>query len=112
MGTERLSSEVQSLDGSGDSGPGAEEPRAEFDYDNNRFPYSIVWQPFPLLGWILPCIGHMGIADSQGVIYDFQGPYTIMYISRPELVSLCPCPCPRLQCCPAALQPHPPPAAR
>ena len=52
-----------------------------FDYDANRFPYSIVWQPFPVLGWILPCIGHMGIADSSGVIYDFQGPHTIMCVS-------------------------------
>ena len=31
-----------------------------------------------MLGWILPCIGHMGICDSNGVVYDFQGPYTII----------------------------------
>lgn len=73
---------------------------AAFDYDANRFPYSIVWQPFPVLGWILPCIGHMGIADSRGVIYDFQGPYTIMCVNAPRLrpsglpPSRQPAPCP------------------
>jgi hypothetical protein len=27
--------------------------------------------------WIFPFIGHTGIADSNGVIYDFAGPYSI-----------------------------------
>ncbi|CAH8431901.1 unnamed protein product [Schistosoma bovis] len=43
----------------------------------HRFPYSIVWTPIPLLTWFFPFIGHMGIANSYGVIYDFAGPYTI-----------------------------------
>ena len=71
------SHEVQSITGKDQQSSVA----AGFDYDANRFPYSIVWQPFPVLGWILPCIGHMGIADSSGVIYDFQGPYTIMCVN-------------------------------
>ena len=25
----------------------------------------------------MPCVGHMGIASSQGILYDFAGPYTI-----------------------------------
>lgn len=66
--------EVQSIT----AAPGNPVATPEVDYEANQFPYSIVWQPFPVLGWILPCIGHMGIADSTGVIYDFQGPYTIM----------------------------------
>ncbi|BHF80584.1 hypothetical protein SprV_0702371200 [Sparganum proliferum] len=29
------------------------------------------------LNWIFPPIGHVGIADSKGIIYDFAGPYYI-----------------------------------
>ena len=27
--------------------------------------------------WLIPIIGHMGIASSVGIIYDFAGPYTV-----------------------------------
>jgi hypothetical protein len=40
-------------------------------------PYTIVWTALPLITWMLPPIGHTGITDSQGVIYDFAGPYTV-----------------------------------
>jgi hypothetical protein len=30
------------------------------------FPYCIVWSPLPPITWVLPFIGHMGIADSRG----------------------------------------------
>jgi hypothetical protein len=43
----------------------------------SRFPCSIVWTPIPLITWILPFVGHMGICDSRGVIHDFAGPYFI-----------------------------------
>lgn len=36
-----------------------------------KYPYCIVWTPIPLLTWILPMVGHMGICKSNGVIYDF-----------------------------------------
>lgn len=42
-----------------------------------RFPTCIVWSPIPILTWFLPFIGHMGLADSKGTIFDFAGPYTI-----------------------------------
>lgn len=45
--------------------------------------YSILWSPIPIITWILPFVGHMGIADSKGVVYDFQGPYTIGKTTRP-----------------------------
>ena len=35
-----------------------------------RFPLCR-WSPIPLITWFLPFIGHTGIADSSGVIYDF-----------------------------------------
>lgn len=40
-------------------------------------PTSIVWAPLPLLSWILPLVGHVGITDSSGHIWDFAGPYQI-----------------------------------
>jgi transmembrane protein 222 len=43
----------------------------------NLYPYCILWSPLPPITWILPFIGHTGIADSQGVIHDFAGPYHI-----------------------------------
>jgi len=61
----------------------AHEDGHEHDYDlkidpeENRFPYCIVWGPLPLITWLLPFVGHMGICDSRGRIFDFQGPYSI-----------------------------------
>lgn len=43
----------------------------------DRYPYSIVWTPLPLITWLFPIIGHTGIADSEGVIHDFGGSYYI-----------------------------------
>ncbi|XP_076812783.1 transmembrane protein 222-like isoform X2 [Clavelina lepadiformis] len=45
--------------------------------DINRFPTCIVWTPLPMITWILPIIGHMGIATTAGVIRDFAGPYFV-----------------------------------
>ncbi|TKR64161.1 hypothetical protein L596_024743 [Steinernema carpocapsae] len=39
----------------------------------NRFPYCIVWVPIPLISWFFPFIGHIGIANSRGIIRDFSG---------------------------------------
>mmetsp|Transcript_2413 Transcript_2413/g.4871 ORF Transcript_2413/g.4871 Transcript_2413/m.4871 type:complete len:213 (+) Transcript_2413:18-656(+) len=52
--------------------------RPGIDFQNNRFPFCVVWQPFPPLTWFIPWIGHTGIADSTGRIFDFQGPYTVI----------------------------------
>ena len=43
----------------------------------NLYPNCILWSPLPPITWLLPFIGHTGIADSQGVIHDFAGPYHI-----------------------------------
>jgi hypothetical protein len=37
----------------------------------------VVWTQIPLLSWLFPFIGHVGICDSNGVVYDFQGPYHV-----------------------------------
>ncbi|KAD5960825.1 hypothetical protein E3N88_12297 [Mikania micrantha] len=39
-----------------------------------RFPYCIVWTPLPVISWLLPFIGHVGICREDGVILDFAGP--------------------------------------
>jgi hypothetical protein len=55
--------------------------RATKDYQidrvNDRYPYSIVWTPLPLITWLLPFIGHTGICYSSGIIRDFAGPYHV-----------------------------------
>ncbi|XP_052473741.1 transmembrane protein 222 isoform X3 [Carassius gibelio] len=43
----------------------------------SRYPFCIVWTPIPVLTWLLPFIGHMGICTSAGVIRDFAGPYFV-----------------------------------
>lgn len=55
-------------------------PPIDFQYD--KYPYCIVWTPIPVLSWFFPFIGHMGIANSTGVIRDFAGPY---YVSEDNM---------------------------
>ncbi len=52
------------------------------DSKEHRFPFCIVWTPLPLITWLFPFIGHMGIAYSTGVIRDFAGPY---YVSEDDM---------------------------
>ncbi|KAJ1366942.1 hypothetical protein KIN20_027746 [Parelaphostrongylus tenuis] len=47
------------------------------DIRRHRFPFCIVWTPLPVLTWIFPLIGHMGIATSKGIIRDFAGSYYV-----------------------------------
>ena len=37
------------------------------------FPFSIVYTPIPLVTWVLPFVGHVGVCSSSGLIYDFAG---------------------------------------
>mmetsp|Transcript_1401 Transcript_1401/g.1908 ORF Transcript_1401/g.1908 Transcript_1401/m.1908 type:complete len:161 (+) Transcript_1401:264-746(+) len=39
--------------------------------------FCIVWSPLPPITWIIPMIGHLGIADSNGIASDFRGPYYV-----------------------------------
>lgn len=52
------------------------------DVMNNLYPYCIVWTKLPLISFIFPFIGHTGICDSNGKIYDFAGSE---YIGEDEL---------------------------
>ncbi|GAB4815126.1 hypothetical protein N2152v2_002172 [Parachlorella kessleri] len=42
-----------------------------------RFPFCLVWTPIPVVTALLPFIGHMGVARSDGVVLDFAGPATV-----------------------------------
>jgi len=47
------------------------------DVKNHRYPFSLVWGPLPVITWLIPFIGHLGIADSEGRVHDFNGPFSI-----------------------------------
>lgn len=49
----------------------------EVDCGRDHFPFCIVWCPLPVLTWLLPFIGHLGIVTSEGIIHDFAGPYHV-----------------------------------
>ena len=44
---------------------------------HDRLSYCILWSPLPIITWVLPFIGHLGIADSRGIASDFQGPFFV-----------------------------------
>ncbi|XP_038722301.1 protein RTE1-HOMOLOG isoform X2 [Tripterygium wilfordii] len=46
----------------------------QIDPRRARFPYCIVWTPLPVISWLIPFIGHIGICREDGVILDFAGP--------------------------------------
>ncbi|XAR73818.1 hypothetical protein NMG60_11007915 [Bertholletia excelsa] len=46
----------------------------QIDPRRARFPFCIVWTPLPVISWLIPFIGHMGICREDGVILDFAGP--------------------------------------
>ncbi|KAK9803202.1 hypothetical protein WJX73_002787 [Symbiochloris irregularis] len=41
------------------------------------FPYCLVWCPIPVLSWLLPFVGHMGICTSTGKILDFAASFYV-----------------------------------
>jgi hypothetical protein len=52
------------------------------DVGRVRYPHCIVWTPIPVLTWLFPFVGHMGIARTDGVIRDFAGPYYVSVSSN------------------------------
>ena len=42
-----------------------------------RFPCCVVWTPLPVISWLLPFAGHLGICTEDGVILDFAGSYFV-----------------------------------
>lgn len=48
-------------------------PLGEVDPKRARFPCCIVWTPLPVVSWLAPYIGHVGIAREDGTVLDFPG---------------------------------------
>ncbi|CAO2171208.1 unnamed protein product [Urochloa humidicola] len=48
-------------------------PLGEIDPKKARFPCCIVWTPLPVVSWLAPYIGHVGICQEDGAILDFAG---------------------------------------
>ncbi|KAF6152240.1 hypothetical protein GIB67_005894 [Kingdonia uniflora] len=48
-------------------------PLNEIDPYKASFPCCIVWTPLPVVSWLAPFIGHVGICREDGVILDFSG---------------------------------------
>uniref|UniRef100_A0A1J3DFM0 Protein REVERSION-TO-ETHYLENE SENSITIVITY1 n=1 Tax=Noccaea caerulescens TaxID=107243 RepID=A0A1J3DFM0_NOCCA len=48
-------------------------PLGEIDPKKSKFPCCIVWTPLPVVSWLAPFIGHVGLCREDGVILDFSG---------------------------------------
>ncbi|KAL1204375.1 Protein REVERSION-TO-ETHYLENE SENSITIVITY1 [Cardamine amara subsp. amara] len=46
-------------------------PLSEIDTKKSKFPCCLVWTPLPVVSWLAPFIGHIGICREDGVILDF-----------------------------------------
>nr|XP_008338027.1 protein RTE1-HOMOLOG isoform X2 [Malus domestica] len=53
---------------------GSDSPTLQIDPKRSRFPCCIVWTPLPVISWLIPFVGHIGICREDGVILDFAGP--------------------------------------
>lgn len=52
-------------------------PLDEIDPKKAKFPCCLVWAPLPVVSWLAPFIGHVGICREDGVIFDFSGSYLV-----------------------------------
>lgn len=48
-------------------------PVDEINPKNAKFPCCLVWTPLPVVSWLAPFIGHVGICKEDGSIIDFSG---------------------------------------
>ena len=48
-------------------------PLDEVDSKKAKFPCCIVWTPLPVVSWLAPFIGHVGICMEDGAVLDFAG---------------------------------------
>ncbi|GLT25556.1 hypothetical protein SLA2020_006780 [Shorea laevis] len=48
-------------------------PLDEIDPKTAKFPCCLIWAPLPVVSWLAPFIGHVGICREDGAILDFSG---------------------------------------
>lgn len=59
-----------------------DEENTLLDKRNHSLSCCVLWTPIPVLTWLIPVFGHIGVSDSDGTVYDFVGPY---YINKGRL---------------------------
>jgi len=52
-------------------------PLDPVDPKNAKFPCCLVWNPLPVVSWLAPFIGHVGICREDGTVLDFSGSYCV-----------------------------------
>ncbi|KAK7377045.1 hypothetical protein VNO80_02465 [Phaseolus coccineus] len=52
-------------------------PLDQIDPTNTKFPCCLVWNPFPVVSWLAPFFGHVGICREDGVVIDFSGSHEV-----------------------------------
>ncbi|RDY03122.1 Protein REVERSION-TO-ETHYLENE SENSITIVITY1, partial [Mucuna pruriens] len=52
-------------------------PLDPVDPKKGKFPCCLVWNPLPVVSWLAPFIGHVGICREDGVVLDFAGSFLI-----------------------------------
>ncbi|KAK8523327.1 hypothetical protein V6N13_113277 [Hibiscus sabdariffa] len=52
-------------------------PLDEIDPKSVKFPCCLVWTPLPVVSWLAPFIGHVGICREAGAVLDFSGSYFV-----------------------------------
>ncbi|KAL6216784.1 hypothetical protein ACLB2K_010002 [Fragaria x ananassa] len=48
-------------------------PLDDIDPKKAKFPCCLVWTPLPIVSWLAPFVGHVGICREDGAILDFAG---------------------------------------
>lgn len=48
-------------------------PLDDIDPKKAKFPCCLVWTPLPVVSWLAPFVGHVGICREDGAILDFAG---------------------------------------
>ncbi|KAG5625577.1 hypothetical protein H5410_010795 [Solanum commersonii] len=48
-------------------------PLNEINPSTQKFPCCLVWTPLPVVSWLAPFVGHVGICREDGTIVDFSG---------------------------------------
>lgn len=59
--------------------PSQNQPTMQIDFEKDRFPFSLVWTPIPVLTWFFPFIGHLG---EWILIYVVHERKTVTYKSK------------------------------
>ncbi|XP_071727313.1 protein REVERSION-TO-ETHYLENE SENSITIVITY1 [Rutidosis leptorrhynchoides] len=48
-------------------------PLDEINPTKSKFPCCLVWTPLPVVSWLAPFIGHVGLCMEDGTVIDFSG---------------------------------------